>query len=553
MQEVIRVAAAYQNHNYGEVGNPLTECLPPNIPREEDLIAEFTYIPELPTNFDLLNIEERLDLVNLIEDIRIPILSQINCARQIQSMIRTAYKGRNPLKNEDILRCIDRLDQKEVITSANYMSKVQRKPVITTKRTKTFLGISGAGKTTTALTACGMYPQVIKHQNYNNSTFFKDQIVYLHVECPFSGDPKSFVNNIIDAIDKVLDNDHHYSSLYREMNLNDKIIAIGNLIDIHAIGILMIDEIQNLTNKTEGKKLHSQITMMINTWKIPILFIGTPLACELFNSEFRSNRRMGDTSMRLEKLNESKLEDGEDYDSFLNELWNFQVTKNFTVLTNNISKIFYEKTQGIVDIMKLLFERIQSYLIRDPLNQDEFITEEVIQKVYHEEFKSIKEALEAIRSGDIREIEKFGDLTFDLKQDLLEKSVFETGSGVYANLRKDRSNQKRNLKVIICDSLLNSDNFKTLTKAEIRKIAKDIVNRVSDQELQHPEDIIGKAYIRAYERTDQKKKEKTQAREVISNSPLPILNTHNEKIKKKVTAYSLLKRKGFIADYNEFS
>lgn len=549
MQDVIKVKAAYQNHNYGETGNPFIECLPPDIPREEDLMNEFDYFPELPENLAFLDIEERLDLLNLIEDIRIPILSQINCARQIQSLIRTAYKGRNPVLLEDLKRCRER---EEDITSANFMRKVKRKPIITTKRTKTFLGVSGAGKTTTALTACGMYPQVIEHTFYNGETFNREQILYLHVECPSSGDLKSFINNIIHEFDRVLDNDTHYTNLYSDMNINDKILSIGNLIDLHGLGLLMIDEIQNLTNRSEGKKLHSQITMMINIWKIPILFIGTPLACSLFNSEFRSNRRMGDTSMKLERLNESMLESGEDFDTFLAGLWEFQVTKNYTELTQELSQMFYEKTQGIVDLIKLLFERVQSYVIRDPMNEEETITEPIITRVFEEEFRPVRKAIEAVRSGNINQMERFGDILMDFKEDILNKNVLDSSSGYYSELRKDRIKQKKILKIQICDSLFNEERFSCLTKADIRNIAEECLKNINDSDLKHPEDIIGEAYLKAIENVSLKEVEIPRKVSNKRNNKCPILSTHNQKIKKKLSAYELLKEKGLIANYNEF-
>ncbi|MCT4596029.1 MAG: hypothetical protein N4A57_17415 [Anaeromicrobium sp.] len=101
---------------------------------------------------------------------------------------------------------------------------------------------------------------------------------------------------------------------------------------------------------------------------------------------------------------------------FLNGIWKYQWVRKETKLTDEITNLIYEKTQGISDLIVKLLVNSQYKAIS--IGKEE-LTSELIEKVADEEFRLMKPMLAAIRSKnpykimqyeDIRRIEEVGNI-----------------------------------------------------------------------------------------------------------------------------------------------
>jgi hypothetical protein len=63
--------------------------------------------------------------------------------------------------------------------------------------------------------------------------------------------------------------------------------------NMFALGLLVIDEIQHLSRAKSGgsEKMLNFFVTMSNTIGIPVLFVGTPKARDIFDLDLRSSRR----------------------------------------------------------------------------------------------------------------------------------------------------------------------------------------------------------------------------------------------------------------------
>jgi hypothetical protein len=91
----------------------------------------------------------------------------------------------------------------------------------------------------------------------------------------------------------------------------------------------------------------------------------------------------------------------------MRELWKDQWTQVASAFTPEISEVFYERTQGVVDLAVKLYVLSQ---YRAMITGVEEITPELMNTVADDEFKLLKPMLDALASGDPVLIAKYDDL-----------------------------------------------------------------------------------------------------------------------------------------------
>ena len=182
---------------------------------------------------------------------------------------------------------------------------------------------SGAGKSTAVEAVLAGYPQVIMHSMYQHV-----QIVWLKVECPHDASVKSLCINFFRALDEALDNNGLYEKQYVKPRANVEMLLgdFARIAALHSIGLLVIDEIQHL-ERSRSSNVSDRIlrffVQLTNTIKLPILFIGTPKAYELFSPSMRSARRASQFgSINWNRFNTAdRTGKGSDWDRFFSQLW----------------------------------------------------------------------------------------------------------------------------------------------------------------------------------------------------------------------------------------
>ncbi len=349
-----------------------------------------------------------------------PINRHIDLERKLSVMIREGYVGRNPKDgslNTRLQNGYERLMSGE--------NNAVRFPTVTsTARSLAFIGCSGSGKTTTLNKILSTYPQVIYHPEFNFT-----QIVYLRVDCPHDGSLKSLCLHFFRAIDQALGSNYEQKYALKRHSIETLLNLMRQISNHHAIGLLVIDEIQHLSvNKSGGaEKMLNFFVTLVNTVGLPVVMVGTPKARFIFEGDLRSARRgVGFGSVFWEQMvQEPNIHLSDDrvikseWNSFTDNLWKYQWLKKADItLSEDIRDRWYELSQGVLDIVVKLFVLAQLRAIDSGLER---ITVKLLQNTYEEHLKPIHPMIEALQSGRADRIAQFSDLVVpDIDKKLLQ-------------------------------------------------------------------------------------------------------------------------------------
>jgi hypothetical protein len=168
-------------------------------------------------------------------------------------------------------------------------------------------------------------PQVITHVSYKGRDFIMKHLVWLKLDCPRKGSLRELCVTFFDAVDEILGTQYkkrYAGSSHR--TLESLIAGIARVAANHCLGIIVIDEIQDLSEARSG----GDITMvnffvhLENAIGIPFALIGTQNANPLLSSQFRQLRRVSEQGYIIwERMSEvepelEEYEDDEDEDEY---------------------------------------------------------------------------------------------------------------------------------------------------------------------------------------------------------------------------------------------
>lgn len=390
-----RVSAEYRNSPILEYqGNPLIEALPP-IQSELEVIRALGNCPLLPPEERVMEGHLRLHCVQRLYDVAVALPVHLYLSQAISQLIRRGYVGRNPTSALTTRHLNAVAEGKEDVS-----------PLRSTASTLTLVGLSGMGKTTALKMILGGYPNVILHEQYGSRPLFNAQIVYLRIDCPFDGTLKGLCLSFFDAVDEALGGTEYGDRYSKKNSIDDMIRGMKLVASTLYIGVLIIDELQNLKRAKAGgaEKMLSFFVTLVNTVGVPIIVIGNNSMLDLFSREMRIARRFSENCFTFDKF---KKVDPAWRELLLERVWEYQWLPNLCSLTDEVIDVLYELTQGVVDFLVKLLVLAQRYAIQ---NRIDCLSVEVLRHVSNDKMKILQPALEALRSNDPRKMLCFEDL-----------------------------------------------------------------------------------------------------------------------------------------------
>lgn len=104
----------------------------------------------------------------------------------------------------------------------------------------------------------------------------------------------------------------------------------ARLLCLHQVGLLVVDEIQNLENSPKNRQsLMSLLVSASNDLGVPILFIGTNKARRILSLDFRQARRsIGQGFTYFDRLSKGSPQEPGEWEDFVSALWRFQWLRN---------------------------------------------------------------------------------------------------------------------------------------------------------------------------------------------------------------------------------
>jgi hypothetical protein len=330
----------------------------------------------------------------------------------LDSMLRNGYIGRAPRTRGHIAifqEVYERQKKGETFRqSANS---------ITPQLSTALIGVSGMGKTTTVARWACHIPPVIYHPEFG---IF--QVPVLHIEMPSDGSStKGLGLRILHRMDELIPGANYYEQYGQNPKIGADALmgSVARVLNMHFVGLLIPDEVQNLTNSPKGSQvLMSELVSASNILKLPILFLGTNKSQKILSTDFRQGRRSCgglDNWDRFHEYDESTLPKDNstqfnsrgEWDQFMDVLWTYQWIRNPEPLSDALGKLMYFYSQGVIGIAILLFMSVQARAIADGTEK---ITAELITSAYNRELKLLHKMLDALRRNDLLALAEFDDI-----------------------------------------------------------------------------------------------------------------------------------------------
>ena len=216
-----------------------------------------------------------------LRSMHIPTAAGLALAQSIDIMIRQGYVDRNPTAATTWQRIYD------VPRFAN--------PNAMVAPGATVVGPSGTGKSSAIQQALNLKPQLVVHERFPHLVGPVRQLIWLKIDVPSSGSLKDLVRAFAHAADRVLGTDYE-DRLGKGRDSADSMARRWlTLIGSHFLGLLVLDELQNLF-KIETKAARRErstdrgrpllrikdddalkfILTVMNGSRIPVLACSTP-------------------------------------------------------------------------------------------------------------------------------------------------------------------------------------------------------------------------------------------------------------------------------------
>lgn len=227
----------------------------------------------------------------------------------------------------------------------------------------TIIGTSGIGKSSAISRAISL---ITENRIIETEKPYTKIIPCLIVQCPFDSSVKGLLLEILRKVDEELGTDHYIHAVKSRASTTDMLIGAVSSIALNNIGMLVVDEIQNVVNSKNGKSLIGALTQLINNSGISICMVGTPESTVFFEQAMQLARRSVGLQYTTMKYDDY-------FQSFCKIIFKYQFLKNRTEITAAITEWLYEHSAGVVSVVVSLIHDAQEIAIltgKEVLNLD---------------------------------------------------------------------------------------------------------------------------------------------------------------------------------------
>jgi hypothetical protein len=279
---------------------------------------------------------------------------------------------------------------------AEGMVEGQSKPCSRPGPTMGLFGTSGNGKSTAVELVLNTITQCCAHDQSRSSVLPRTQVLWLMVTCPTDKPPSAIINQLYEQLHLATGIDYS-QELGSRANEGEMIKHIARILRLHAVGLLVVDEVQELVN---GPRLRQFLVQLSEKLKLPMLFVGTFKGMDKLHAQLATARRM-----MGEYWEPFKREDP-DFWAIVDGIWPLQALNRFTQLDDALRDEIFQQSAGIPALAKSLFTFAQEHLIFNSQGGPETITPELLRHVAEINMRSVRRAVRAIHEGvDLGELD----------------------------------------------------------------------------------------------------------------------------------------------------
>lgn len=330
----------------------------------QDLISEMSVSPLYDENIRFESVTSRLIALSELYNIYIPSPMSVEIYSKLYlALLRSLQKKSS--RNARIQR------------NENYKSICQKEcnGIIGGSDSFTITGSSGIGKSSAITRAIDLITAkgIIEVEKPHTKI-----IPCVIVQCPFDCSVKGLLLEILRKVDEILNSDYYPKALKSRVT-TDMLIGCVSQVSLNHIGLLVVDEIQNVVKSKNGKSLVGMLTQLINNSGISIGMVGTPESVIFFEQALQLARRsLG--------LHYGALEYNQFFYDFCKTLFEYQYTKHKTDISDSVVRWLYEHSGGILSVVVSLIHDGQEIAI---LNGSERLNLQALNEAYEKRLTMI--------------------------------------------------------------------------------------------------------------------------------------------------------------------
>lgn len=239
----------------------------------------------------------------------------------------------------------------------------------------TILGVSGIGKSSSISRAV----QLLTHDRIIEAEQpYRKILPCVVVQCPFDSSVKGLLLEIIRVVDEQLGSSY-YPKTTSVRATTDMLIGTVSTILLNHVGILIVDEIQNVAISKNGRNLLGVLLQLINCSGVSICMVGTPECQDFFTQAMQLARR----SLGLQY---ESMEFGAEFVDLCETLYQYQYVRNRTELDDATIRWLYEHSGGNVSSVVTLLHDAQEIGI---LEGSEILNMETLNAAYRSRMKML--------------------------------------------------------------------------------------------------------------------------------------------------------------------
>lgn len=313
--------------------------LMPEMIMGEALDEKLRILPEYDADIRNASVTERLVALQSLYSVFIP--NQMS--REIYSKLYLSLL-RSMQKKQSILAVRQYNENNKLIRQNSYES------IIGGSDSFTVIGPSGIGKSSSISRAINILTETPVLKLNNTSV-----ISCLQVQAPADCSVKGLLFEILRKADELL-NSNYYTNALKSHPTVDMLIGIVSQVALNHIGLLIVDEIQNVVNSKNGKTVIGTLTQLINNSGVSISMVGTPESTIFFEQAMMLARRsLG--------LNYSAMQYGEEFRGFCKTLLNYVYVKEKVNANEALFMWLYNHSSGNASIVVSLIHAAQEIAI----------------------------------------------------------------------------------------------------------------------------------------------------------------------------------------------
>ena len=244
----------------------------------------------------------------------------------------------------------------------------------------TIIGTSGIGKSSAINMAISL---ITENRIIETEKPYSKIVPCIVIQCPFDSSVKGLLLEILRKIDSILGCNFYENALKTKAAI-DTLIGSVSQVALNHIGLLIVDEIQNVVNSKNGKNLVGALTQLINNSGISICMVGTPESTVFFEQAMQLARR----SLGL-KYDVMAYDDY--FKEFCRVVFSYQYVQNKTEITDAIMEWLYEHSAGVISVVVSLIHDAQEVAI---LNGKEVLSLETLNEAYQQRLSMLHDYIQ---------------------------------------------------------------------------------------------------------------------------------------------------------------